>query len=489
LDNENDLIVDPFSDSETGKIYTDLPLPHRTSRPAQNETPQMIMDMRSLAYTSEAQWKTSAWLFYTQGTFIADYDDDYPYDTEFVRYYPTYRDLTVPQLRGYFSWRTKLRNGEIPPLVQPYLLLYIYELINCIGTETPEEALSRLRELEYCYTDAGQALLGNLSSWITDFTVNYGLSPELISDSPDMVFDRSLLTLIEYDKHSDDELFLAIKNLSAYSIDESLFVMQYQDDFKAAAVSAFRELSSFFHSHRKNTLCDKYFGKPVSKQYQMFASAVYYNRQPLRNCEVVLDPIHRYSCVNGTWSCEKYYGNRRRNKPLGLFMRALDSIMRERYGFRYKLTADGITRHETASINAALDRLEAEKRRKEAARVEIDLSLLGSIRKAADLTRDSLIVDEDDTDIVELPETVPETQSENLLTLPEIAFLRALTEGTDYEDAARNAGSLPSLLADSVNEKLFDSFGDTVIDFSGDRPEIIEDYSDDIRILLEREEK
>lgn len=488
MNSEIDLIFDPFAVDENEKVYTDIPLRHKVSRPVIPETPQIIRDMRSLAFTAEAQWKTSAWLFYTQGTFTADYEDDYHYDTDFVRYYPTYRDLTVSQLRGYFSWRTRLRHGEIPPLILPYLLLYTYELLNCIGTSSPEEALSRLRELEYIYKEAGQAYLGNLSSWITDFIVNYELLPELISDSPDMVFDRSLLTLINYDKHSDDDLYCAIKDLSSYSIEESLFVMQYQEDFKKAAVTAFRELSSFFISHRKNTLCDKYFGKPVEKQYQPFASAVYYNRQPLRNCEVELDPIHRYSCRNGIWTCEKYYGNRRKNKSLGLFMRTLDSIMRDRYEFRYKLTAEGATKHEINAILAALDRLEADKKKKEAARVEIDLSLLAGIRKAAEQTRDSLIVEEELPDIPEIPETA-ETVDDNVLTPSEIAFLKALLNRQGYEETARNAGTLPSLLADSINEKLFDSFGDTVIDFSGDRPEIIEDYTDDITELLKREEK
>ena len=40
---------------------------------------------------------------------------------------------------------------------------------------------------------------------------------------------------------------------------------------------------------------------------------------------------------------------------------------------------------------------------------------------------------------------------------------------------------MPSILADSINEKLFDFFGDTVIDMSTDVPELIEDYIDELQ--------
>ena len=41
-----------------------------------------------------------------------------------------------------------------------------------------------------------------------------------------------------------------------------------------------------------------------------------------------------------------------------------------------------------------------------------------------------------------------------------------------------------SILADSINEKLFDSVGDTVIEFSGDTPVIIGDYSDELKTMI-----
>ena len=43
---------------------------------------------------------------------------------------------------------------------------------------------------------------------------------------------------------------------------------------------------------------------------------------------------------------------------------------------------------------------------------------------------------------------------------------------------------MPSLAADGINEALFDIIGDTVIEFEGDVPRIVEDYADDVREAL-----
>ncbi len=121
----------------------------------------------------------------------------------------------------------------------------------------------------------------------------------------------------------------------------------------------------------------------------------------------------------------------------------------------------------------------------EAPKIEIDLSQLDSIRKAAEITRDKLIVEEVTPDITEMqssePETVQEAENDSPLDAEESAFLKALLNGGDWKEQARAAGRMCSILADSINEKLFDLFGDTVIDFSDETPVLIEDYTDELK--------
>ncbi len=131
--------------------------------------------------------------------------------------------------------------------------------------------------------------------------------------------------------------------------------------------------------------------------------------------------------------------------------------------------------------------------KKQAARkeVSIDLSKLSSIREAAETTRGKLIVDEDellDEPAEENPPQIEETQSSDdensLLDKNEREFLSRLLSGTPYADFLAQNNLMLSIIVDSINEKLYDTFSDTVILFDGDEPEIIEDYTDDVKGLL-----
>jgi hypothetical protein len=39
-------------------------------------------------------------------------------------------------------------------------------------------------------------------------------------------------------------------------------------------------------------------------------------------------------------------------------------------------------------------------------------------------------------------------------------------------------------MADSINEKLYDIFADTVIEFDGDIPAVIEDYEEELKGMI-----
>lgn len=71
------------------------------------------------------------------------------------------------------------------------------------------------------------------------------------------------------------------------------------------------------------------------------------------------------------------------------------------------------------------------------------------------------------------------------LSETETAFLRCLLDRTPYADLLRQRNVMLSVLVDHINETLFDDFGDTVILFDGDTPELIEDYVEDVAALLE----
>ena len=60
-------------------------------------------------------------------------------------------DLTLRELRGYFTWRKEIRKGNYRVAGNTMAMIYLYELVNGIGTASPEESLQKMREFEEHY--------------------------------------------------------------------------------------------------------------------------------------------------------------------------------------------------------------------------------------------------------------------------------------------------------------------------------------------------
>ncbi len=483
------------SKSFKGIVYKDEPIIRTASQLNKYSTPKKIKEMKEIMYLPEAYWKTSAWLFYSQGKFMEYYEDNFVYNEEFTKYYPCYRDLSVEQLRGYFTWRKYVRNNMIQRAPLPFVYIYIYELLNCIGFESPEECFIVLKNFCKEYLKYDNSVKKYTENWLIDFIVYYELSPELIQDVHDIMYDTSLLTLMHWDQHNDNEVFQAISDLSSYQIKESLYYKTYPDEFKKVLINSFKKISEFFTAKRKLSFFTNLFGNIVECNHNMFQSAIFYDRQPLRNCEFSINEIHNYTCINGRWSCKKISGNRNKNSKLGDLVKVVDSLLREKNNFRYKLSCADVSKTTMKLIQNAIDEYYAEIKRIESQMITIDLSKLDEIRKSADITREKLLVDEEEYEITEIfvnkkdASEVPCIYPESQLDKDEKEFLIALLYNSDFMAIARKYGKMPSILADSINGKLFDSFSDIVIDFSDDGPYIINDYLDEIKKCFIRSKK
>ncbi|MBE6869438.1 MAG: hypothetical protein E7494_11900 [Ruminococcus albus] len=480
------------------KVYRDEPILKRASQlvrdivPPKDNTPAQLMEMRRMVYSPEAQWRSREWLFGKQGSFMADFEDNYEKIIPFEHYFPTYNDMTLEQQRTYFTWRTRIRQGDYMDISLSYIFVYIYEMINLIGVKDPSEAYESLKTLLEKYGESYPKLKRFVSIWLNDMVIYYGLDIALLNSSGILEFDDSLCVLLDLDGHTDDEVFSALCTMSSYNAEKSAFYKTYPEEFRTVAVRSYKAFSEYYGAHRKKTLFEKLFGKSTISVHQMFGSAVfcYYRSSPQNS--VVIDDVRRCFCRGGEWFTEGYAGKTHGNKQVGDFFRAVDSIMRTGFDFKNKLQAPDITKQLSKIINEQITILQDEKRQAEKLRVDIDLSKLGSIRRAADITRDKLIIDEEDLeeDIFpqsDMQEDVPEESvQENTTPLDsgEYLFMQALLYGGDHQAAAKNAGGMPSVMADSINEKLYDIFADTVIEFDGDIPAVIEDYEEELKGMI-----
>lgn len=486
-------------DPGSGQVYCDEPIIRRASEIKKPKVPAKIREMRNIARTREAYWKTSAWLFYQQGTFMAEYTDDYDYsgyNKKFFMFMPAYSEMDTEQLRGYFSWRTRFRNGEFTPVPNYFIALYAQEIINRIGVSSAEEGFELLARLQQEYPDCPDIT----ENWLSDYAVYYGLPEEYYTRCSEFENDRYITAFINFDETDDDLLYKAVCELSPYKIGSSKFCREYPQEYKQAIVRVVRSLSSFHEKHRKRSLCEALFGKMTERFYRMFEYAAFYEKERHKEVDITVNPVRSYRCRgNGIWSVRRYEKTQASRK-LGMIAKETDRLMREAYGFKGALKESDVPKSTVDLIKKVIDAISAEREkasaREKLRKIVIDVSQLSRIRADADIVRDKLIVEEEAEQFPESAEEIVRTKEEEtpveesggLLTAAENGFVQALLSGADVRAYAAGTGVLPSVLGDGINEKLFDIFADNVIDFTGDKPCILEDYIDDIKQMSENGE-
>ncbi|WP_087411372.1 TerB N-terminal domain-containing protein [Collinsella sp. An2] len=552
-------------------------------------------EMRSVSRWQECngrgRWLTEAELFVKQGRLIADLEDDRPYHGTFKSYFPTYNAMSDQQLRGYVTWRTAVRRGEVQETSLSFAYVYLYEFINGIGVSTPLDGFMRMRDFWHAYRDIAPEMDRFARVWLRDYVVYHGLGPQLLDGDKTLAFDRALMELrtlssqleeaagvnVPYaesqgraaetaggeratrrrsrrtpalplppDSAFESRLLEGIDALSTYRIRLSRLYKDCPDDLRHVACAVYVRMLEYYRHNRKSGLLESLFGEEATMPYTMFASAVFYDEHPHPDAVVELDPIHRYRCEHGLWSCTRVYGTREKSPKLGAIMRACDRKLRSAMGYPHPLKAH----EEPKYLERIIDREITEWLEWKAAHapriIDIDLSKLSGIRSAAAETREALLIDEErddaaptsspaetetppdaaghaprceertaDSTVHEMPEDAevahpaatteelpglfaepmkpagartatggaPTPDSSSPLSPEQTAYLAALLEGTP---TPLPPGTSEDMLVDAINEALFDELGDTAIEFGPDGPQVIDDYEDDVRGLIAR---
>ncbi len=87
----------------------------------------------------------------------------------FFSYIPQYNQLSYTQLKWYLCWREKVRNGVYPRCDYSYILLYIYEILNCPDLIEPARGLEKLCDIWLAYRGAYQRIDSYLGEWVCDY--------------------------------------------------------------------------------------------------------------------------------------------------------------------------------------------------------------------------------------------------------------------------------------------------------------------------------
>ena len=509
-------------------VYTDTALPFAgsTYKPPGQSVPARLRQLRRMFEYEKGSSLRRPHNFYTQALFMQDYEDDCPWSGPFTCYFPSYHDMTTQQLRGYFTWRTRVRKGEYGPIAVSAAYIYIYELLNGIGASSPEDALAKMRDFETGFLDAGMGddrLRQNLRRWMPEFCVRSGLPAETtrqVTDPETLERDEALCALRSPTEHSDEAVYAALLFFCRKKMEGSPAAAD--DPVRRAHLfaQAWREASPYSEQGRDLfTLC---FGEPVKRTWFPLANAVYYQKTKPEDRDYRLNGCRSFHCRDGVWktrSFEKLFYNR---DLLQGFVRETDAKLR-----RYLKTGRYLKeKPEFAWAVSFIEKAIEEDRQAqiEAARpkIEINLSELDAIRADAAVTRDSLLTDEErgetaggpatgaapaaqspaEAPVIQAPagaaaatpatpqitpaapQIAPAAPPELPLDSVQLQVLRMLLRGEDPAALLRQNHLMASITADFINEALYDEIGDSVLLCEDDHLILVEDYRTDIEELL-----
>ena len=321
--------------------------------------------------------------------------------------------------------------------------------------------------------------------------IYYGLDPELLSGSAQVVRDKSIAVLEHIQERDTAAVMEAVHHLAPKWLDRSKFYAAYRDDMDEVAARVLRRVSAHYAARCKKTMVEQYFGSCSLQQARPFHSAVFCNPLKRRNYEYAVDEQCIYRCKNGLWSVWKRSAPPSSAGKLDDLLKTIDSAMRQEFGYRYPVKAEMDTKWIIRIIQEEIQAHLAEKQAAEAKKITINYAQLTKIRQDAAVTQEKLIVEEE----AELPEesappeyeqaqlfpaAEPAAQDDTPLDPAEYRLLQCLLYGGDI-GWVQAEGRMLSVLVDGINEKLYDTFLDSVLD---DTPQLIEDYIDDLKEMI-----
>ncbi len=552
----NEHSSDNFTAIRIVRGYQDEALPIRKDRPERVKIPlpEKLQWMKDIAKEVHTFPKPDSWYFYKQAQFAADYTDDFEYNGMFRRYFPTYRDMKDDELRGYFSFRTRFREGRYDAEPQlSFVYVYIYEILNGIGV-SPESGFEILKTIDTLYGSKDDTLREYLRRWIRDYIIYYNLDHSYAAEyfSVDMDSAVSILMQAFSDAEtkflvligekdaaetdsapnpiSDNDMFQAVCTMSSYAIEKSPLYKKDPELVKSAIVEMLKELSCVAKRLNRDSLFEYCFGRRGVFPISLFKNAVFHDHLKHEDHLYEISPLCLYRCENGRWSREAYSRSSEKSKTLGDLCHETDRLLREKTGFGHSIKRRLMSDAFSEEISWVIDKLLLEREKASRPRIDIDLSVLDSIRMDAAKTRDSLLVPEDKEDHTDMlldgnfhseslhksekldfsvsdsmskipgididpVETIPSHKTEldlhnsttthDLpLTDDEFFLLNSLLHGLPWKEYAAEHHLMISMICDDINEKMIDLIGDTIVEFNGDEPELIEDYISELQELI-----
>ncbi len=465
--------------------YTDEPILPRKKTP-EEKLPAPLQAARSLEKGAARMYQNRRSLFLNQAKLLEFYKDDY--EGEYIShcYYPTYDLLSNRELRSYFAWRTKVRNGDIQPSCSCFAYLYLYELINGIGTGTPVEGLHKMDDFAAAYKEYDSSLMNYYANWRKSYIIYYNLSDSFLGGEEREGEEAHMAVLDSAQEQTDDAIAAAVKQLAPGWLNRSKFYKTHQTDMDRVIVQVLRRMHQHYSARSKRTFSEQLFGSRETHSVDLFCHAVFCDPLRHENSRYYITDSHYYECRNGYWTETSCFIDSHKRRKLEDLMKTIDASLRVALNDGKPIKSPSQLKWVTKVIEEEVAALLENQKQQEAAakRVQIDYSALAQIRREAAITQEKLATEEEMEE--EAPPAVqpPPPQPEALpgdcpLDKTQYRLMQNLLYGGDTSWVQRE-GKMVSVLLDSINEILYDVFQDAVIEDQ----QVVEDYIDELKEMV-----
>lgn len=426
----------------------------------------------------------------------------------FMSYWPTFEQMDEAQQSWYFYWRSELRQGRYPFTDLSYIFVYLYELIQGVGWEDPEQGYNQLMELWNAYQSMFPKLSNYIAEWVCDFVLLHKLDLPLMdivmrssSAKSGELYDLELKRILE---NEPSKLQLEhILTFSDYDLQRSKFYISggraLMEDYVPKVVAL---VDSYLRKTTGKNLIDTFYkgnGKTIERY--LFRSAVYdaelYGRTlPLRIFQLRKCPPLRYYITQ--------------------LIRCTENKLRELHHFKGRLRGISLLKETQMLIERFLEKEYIEAIKPTRPVISIDPERLATLQKDSEEVRSMLTVEDElmvedvaqnmeseveealEQEQVDVQDIASYTDSDReivwdtsgldedwLLFVGQLgqAHLEALyaiqERSGRLNEIAEKYGTMPALLLDEINELAMETIGDLVVDGES----IVEDYIDYFALL------
>ena len=317
--------------------------------------------------------------------------------------------------------------------------------------------------------------------WLTDFAAYYGIPQNLTENLCGLKNDSALIKLMNYKNEAPENVLEALDCFSSYQLGNSAFYKKHPHETAETVYKLFCFLAEYYGEKEGGDIFIRLLAKPLRERYFMFRSTVFFEKQRHHDCEYKINDIFSYSCKNGEWTVTRFFPIKDKAGKIGELLKATDYYLRKRYGHKSSLKKPELSSLFEEMIKKAVSAQYRESLERKKPVISIDISKLQSIRDTSEVTRDKLIVEEEPEEPAAPEIPIEQPQNSGILKSPLTEILISLLKGENPEGVARKNGIMLSVAVEEINETLFEDFGDTVIDFDGDTPIIIEDYENKLK--------